>query len=202
MARSRSRIRSLLWRRLRWVAVAAIARLLVRRAAGRQVDQAAAEIEERLPAPIRSALETLPRNPVRAGGGLVVAGRNARRLATGTGRAARVANDGRRRVAEVNATRPRLGSIRRAIGDDLARESERSRRELRADYLRATVGDAQADEALLDLRDEPLDQRNGPSLEPPEPVRSGRWRAPRRVARHTVDRVQRTYRRPTRPWDR
>lgn len=205
-ARSGTRLRNLLWRRLRWVALVAAARFVVRRTTARQVDQAAAELGERLPAPVRSALDALPRDAIRAGGGVVVAGRSARRLASGTARATRLANGGRRRVSELAAARPRVGAVGRtighAIGDDIDRESELSRRELRSRYLRATVGDAAADEALLDRRDDPLDQRHGEPVPVSETVRPGRWRAPREVARETVARVQRTYRPPTRPWDR
>jgi hypothetical protein len=202
------------WRRLRWLALAAAARLVVRVATARQVDRAAAELGERLPAPVRSALDALPRDPVRAGGGLVVAGRGARRLATGAGRATRLVDRGRRRVAATVASRPRLGAIGRAVGDDLRREREQRRRELRSAYLRATVGDTEADDALLDRRDLSLDQRHRPPNEPldpaegppgkplPDPIGPGRWRASRLVPTPTVARVKRTYRPPAHPWDR
>ena len=41
----------------------------------------------------------------------------------------------------------------RSIGTEITREAETKRRELKADYLRATEGNGPADDVLLDLRD-------------------------------------------------
>ncbi len=202
------------WRRLRWFAVGAVARYVLRRSTSRSVDRAAAEIEERLPAPVRSALAAVPADAIRAGGSAVVAGRTARRFATGSRRMTRLATDGGRRVSD--------GVHRvRSIGDEIGHEAEQKRRELRAQYLRATRGNAAADDAMLDLRGDGPDGRNdegyGPddrrsdggswldADEPPrvrEPIRQGRWRAGKSLGSPPVSRVQRSYRPTSRPWDR
>jgi len=84
--------------------------------------------------------------------------------------------------------------------DEVAREAEIKRRELKAEYLRVTEGQVAADDALLDLRPEVADEAELPEVG--EPVRSGRWRAERRLGQATVNRVQRSYRPRSKPWDR
>lgn len=170
-------------RRLGWVAVATLVRTALRRGTAGRVDRAADELEDRLPERVRSALRHAPGDPVRLGGQAVVAGRSARRVAggaaAGAGRAGRL--------------------VRRRFGDEVRAESELTGRRLRSRMLRHLVGDAAADDVLLDLRrggdgpDEPL-----PAT--PRPVATGRWRAPRRISR-PVGRVQRSYQPPRRRWD-
>lgn len=203
--------RLLKWKRLRWFAVGTLVRFFIRRSASRSVDRATADLEERLPGPLRKAMDIVPADAVRAGGSAVVAGRTARRVASGTRSASRLAGDRGRRVAE--------GMHRiRSIGDEIGREAEHKRRELKADYLRVTRGNGAADDALLDLRGDEESPRHRSSVEDgnhrhdpfheedlPEvqdPIRRGRWRAERRLGSTMVNRVQRSYRQPSRPWDR
>lgn len=185
---------------MRWLAAGTAARFVlrrvVRRTAGRSVDRATADLEERLPQPVRKALDVVPDRAIRAGGSAVVAGRTARRVAVGTKRATRMAADGRTRASD------RVGRLR-SIGDDIARETEDSRRRLKAEYVRATRGPEAADDVLLDLRRSEEDSWSDD--EPPEvmdPVRRGRWRAERRLGSGAVNRVRRSYQKPTKPWDR
>lgn len=192
------------WRRLRWFAAGTLVRFLLRRSAGRSVDRATAEFEERLPGPVRKALDIVPADAMRAGGSAVVAGRTARRVAVGSRRATRLVGEHGRRVTD--------GVSRvRSIGDEIGREADAKRRELKAQYLRATQGNAAADDAMLDLRSErSAELGEQPSTEwiddePPElldPVRPGRWRAEKRLRPSTVSRVQRSYRPRSMPWDR
>ncbi len=213
--------RLLKWRRLRWFAVGAAVRFVLRRSAGRSVDRATAEIEDRLPEPVRKALDRVPADPIRAGGSALVAAKTAKRVASGSVKASQLANDRRRRLAN--------GIERiRSIGDEIGRESDRSARELKAQYLRATEGHRAADDALLDLRphhfgpsgpDHDLaDQHDDadlgghrrsdhqrsnddlPSVK--DAVRSGRWKADLRHKPTLVNRMKRSYRPETRPWDR
>lgn len=193
-------IRLLKWRRLRWFIVGGVARFVVRRTASRSVDQAAADIEAKLPAPVRKALQVVPADAVRAGGSAVVAGRTAKQVAVTTHRVTKATSDRGRRLSE--------GVSRvRAIGTEIGYEADSKRRELKAEYLRVTEGNGAADDALLDIRTgvrsvdghEAMDDEL-PELEPP--TRSGRWRAEKRLAAGPVARVQRSYRPLKRPWDR
>lgn len=209
-------IRLLRWRRLRWLIIGGVARssvrLLARRTTARSVDQATADLEARLPAPVQKALKAAPADAVRLGGSAVVAGRTARRVAVNTHRATKATADGRRRVA---AEISRIRNLRTDIG----REAEQRRRELTAEYLRVTRGNGAADDALMDIRTEPpptFDDLASEDLgrersfndltdDPPTvdpPVRRGRWRAERRLRPASVSRVQRSYRPARRPWDR
>lgn len=208
----------LVGRRVGWVAVASLARTLLRRGASRQVDEASADLEQRLPEPVRSVLTRLPGDPVRLGGGAVVAGRSARQVAVGAGRVSRAADGGRRRLlrgADRAATafdgRPRPARSGRDLaerfGAEVRAERAASERDLRSQMLLGSRGRAAADDALLDRRLASdgmvveIDDDEGPASVPPQ-VRRGRWRAPRRRATEQVARVQRSYRQPRRPWDR
>ncbi len=211
------RLWRLLGRRLGWMALAAAARTLLRRDGSRRVDEASTELEERLPDRVVMALDAMPGDPLRRGGQAVVAGRSARRVAAEAGRATRAADRGRRRVAgaidraaDLVEGRPRPAAAGRALGErfgvEVRTESDRAQRELRSQMLGHSRGRAAADDAMLDRR-EPFggvidleSDRSDP--EPPAPVRQGRFRAPRRRTSVVVDRVQRTYHRPRRPWDR
>lgn len=186
-------------KRLRWLAIGAAARFVLRRSTSRSVDRASADIEERLPAPIRAVVDAVPADAVRAGGSVVVAGRTAKRFASGTRTASKLVAEQRQRFGD--------GVARiRSVGDEIGHEVDTRRRELTADYLRATRGQSAADDALLDTRlDGPSGLTDHVDEDPPpvkEPVRRGRWRSDRRLRSAAVNRVQRTYRQPTRPWDR
>lgn len=214
----------LVGRRVGWLALASVARTVLRRGASRQVDDAADELEQRLPDGVRSALSKLPGDPVRLGGSAVVAGRSARQVAAGAGRASRLADDGRRRLgrrvdqaATVIDGRPRPARAGRRlagqVSDEVRAETESRTRELRSQMLANSRGLGAADDALLDRRAntgrEIIDLPEMPVTggaagvpEPPPPIPTGRRRAPRRRAEPQVARVQRTYRQPRRPWDR
>jgi hypothetical protein len=202
-------LRALVWRRLRWLALGSAARWAIRRltagSRARAVEQATAEVEQRLPAPVRRLIENervssaLPIDPVRTGGSALAAGRSAQR-------ASRVAVDATRRLGDIRrGVTGRIDAVR-GIGAEVGREAEASRRELTSRYLRATEGPGPADDALLDLRSDRsvadgFDQAD-PLDQVPGPVAAGRRRAHRRSRRPEVARVQRSYRPRTRPWDR
>ncbi len=221
----------LLGRRVGWMALATAARAVLRRGSSRQVDEATAELEARLPIPVGEALTALPGDPLRVGGRALVASRTARRAAEGAGRAAegagrasRAANEGRRRVGRglhrataLVGRRPRPVRGGRRLVDrieaEVRSETAETRRQLRSQMLANSRGRAAADDALLDRREIDLDRGEidldrllgpgaDPSIEPPAPVRAGRRRAPRRRSAPVVPRVQRTYRPPRRAWDR
>lgn len=202
-------LRALLWRRVRWLAVGAATRWALRRVTARSIDQATAEFEQRLPAPVKRAIDdhrlanAIPIDPVRTGGSALAAGRAAKRASQLAADTTRTAGAARRSVID------RVGAVR-SIGADLNHETETARRELTSRYLRSTRGPGPADDALLDLRN-PVradrgedDEHDGalPLDRVPEPVTTGRRRAPRRRIRSEVPRVQRSYRPRTRPWDR
>ncbi len=194
-----------LLRRFRWMAVGAGVKYIARRGVGRSVDDAAAQIEERLPAPVARAANALPGDIVKAGGAAVVSARAARSSApaakSGGVVAARVTKSSVQLGARASALRPgatvsdRLQAARRSIADQAGLDE----RELRADFLRYQGDDEAATDALLDLRT-PRD--DGPLPEVPDAVATGRRRftGPRRAPE--VGRAQRSYRRPTKPWDR
>jgi len=201
-------IRLLLGRRLRWLVIGGIARFVLRRGAARSVEQATADIEAKLPAPVRRVLDAVPADPVRAGGSAVVAGRTAKRVAVNTHRVTKATSERGRRLTD--------GVARvRSIGTEIGQEAETRRRELKAEYLRVTEGNGPADDVLLDVRTAPGHAgpgapadgagTNGHADDLPEvdpPVRAGRWRAAKRLGNGLPDRVQRSYRPRARPWDR
>lgn len=194
-----------LLRRFRWLAIGAGVKYVARTGVGRSVDEAAAKIEDRLPAPVAKAANALPGDIVKAGGAAVVSARAARHSAkaakTGGLLAARVTKAGVQLGSQAGSLRPgpaaadRIRAARRSITD----QADADERELRADFLRYTGDEEGATNALLDLRDE---RSNGPLPEVPESITTGRRRfvAPRRPPE--VARVQRSYRRPSKPWDR
>ena len=194
-----------LLRRFRWFAVGAGVKYVARTGVGRSVDEAAAQIEDRLPAPVAKAANALPGDIVKAGGAAVVSARAARqsvRVAkTGGLAAAKVTKAGVQLTSQATSLRPGpavAGRIRAARGA-IADQAGVDERELRADFRRYRGDEEGATNALLDMRDERAD---GPLPEVPDPVSTGRRRftAPRREPE--VGRVQRTYRRPSKPWDR
>jgi hypothetical protein len=211
----------LLGRRLGWLAIGALGRFAVRAMTEREVNKVADQLDERLPASVRAAADRLPGDPIKSGAQAVVAGRSLRRAANGSARAAKAANDGRRAVSaqagRAGAQVGRLADRAAAVGElrqEVRRESELARRELHAHRLQVSgAGRAAADDALLDRRSptESLDlgvddpHADGDAAHPldriPEPVTSGRRRF-RARPEALVQRVQRSYRKPTRPWDR
>ena len=215
---------------LRWLVISAIGRYVVRRLGQATVEQAGRDLqataEDRLPAPLDRAVSSLPPEAVQLGGTAVVAGRAARGAVVTTRRAGRVASGATRRgAAGIGAARSIAERSRAAIDDvrdQLATETDSSRRRLRARYLGATVGPSAATDALLDARvtgatdhdriedddRHPTDAINAvdtigdtdPHDRVPEPVTPGRRRR-RRTRPALIDRVQRTYRPPSKPWD-
>lgn len=194
-----------LLRRVRWMAVGAGVKYFARRGVGRSVDEAAADIEDRLPASVVKAANALPGDVLKAGGAAVVSARAARQSAraakSGGVVAAKVTKAGVQLSTQAGSLRPRAavaGKIRdaRASIADQADEDERS---LRADFLRYAGDEAGATDALLDVRSR---QPKGPLPEVPEPVASGRRRFVASRTKPEVSRVQRSYRRPTKPWDK
>ncbi len=182
---------AILFRRFRWVALGAALRTLTRRSTARSIDEAADELAHRLPDSVVRAIDAAPGDLLRVGGGAVAAGRAARTLSDRSRRVGSTTKRLRRRWSDPEA---RLRGIR----EQWRRESELSERELWAEYHRAQGDHAAADDALLDRRhrfpDPPL-----PVI--PDPVPPGRPRV-RRKAETVVDRVQRSYRRASKPWDR
>ncbi len=201
-------------KQLRWMAVGAGVSYLSKRKAERSVDKATEMIEDRLPAPLAKVADALPAEVVRAGGAVVAAGGAARTAAvaaktgaraTGTAvsfgrsaggalrQAADTAVDARRSVVE------RLGNAT----DELREQADLDRRQLTSEYLRYTEGDGPALEALLDAKeDRLLDGCQDDVPETPEPVAAGRRRHRPGLSAAPVNRVRRTYNRPTKPWDR
>jgi len=190
---------------LRWLAVAAIGRLVLGRLRRSAVEKAAAELEakahERLPAPVARAVSSLPPAVRQAGGSAVVAGRTARGAVQGGRRAGRALGAGREAAATVrHPLRP--GGPAAELMARVQAETELSTRLLRSRYLAATGDPDGATDALLDTRQSGL----GP-VEPAEPdphdavappVARGR-RRPRRPA--PSPRRHRSYRPPRKPWD-
>ena len=181
-----------LYRRFRWVALGAALRTLTRRSRARSVDDATDELAQRLPDPVVRAIDAAPGDLLRVGGGAVAAGRAARTVSDRSRRVGSVTRSLRRRWSDPGATV-------RQVRDEWRRESERSERELWAEYHRSQGDHAAADDALLDRRH--LRRGDGPLPAVPDPVPPGRPRA-RRRATTAVGRVQRTYRRAAKPWDR
>ena len=196
-------------RRFRWMIVGAGVKYVAQRGVGRSVDEASARIEERLPATVVKAANALPGDLIRAGGAATVSARAAQRGAVAAQRGAKAARTGS--VVAVRVTRAGVGHRpHRAIaerlriaGQVISAQAQLDERDLRSDLQRYIVGgqagERAATEALLDRRsgrpDDPL-----PSV--PEPVRSGRRRFVRALPAPEIARVQRSYQRPQRPWDR
>lgn len=194
-----------LLRRFRWMAVGAGVKFVARRGVGRSVDEAAAKIEERLPAPVAKAANALPGDIVKAGGAAVVSARAAKQSAraakTGGLVAARVTKAGVQMSSQAASLRPapavanRLRAARSAVN----LQAEADERELRADFLRYVGDEDGATDALLDRRAE---ADRGPLPDIPDPIDRGRRRFVTGRSEPEVARVQRSYRRPAKPWDR
>lgn len=181
---------AVLYRRFRWLALGVALRTLTRRSRARSIDQATDDLAQQLPDSVVRAIDAAPGDLLRVGGGAVAAGRAARTVGHRTRRVGTATRRFRRRWSDPLATAHR-------IREEWRRESELSERELWAEYHRAQGDRAAADDALLDRR-RPLDDTPLPSI--PAPITPGRRRAPRKAGA-VIDRVQRSYRRTSKPWE-
>ena len=201
--------------RWRWMLASAGLRWVVHRFTDDRAEQAAREAATRLPGPVGGVVERLPPDVVRAGGRAILAGRAARTAAQGSSRVtSTVASNGR--VVGTGVTRgARVAARGAATGRDLTRAARTGASDLRSDWERATdlewrrhradlargEGDeTAATEAFLDVRTSPDDAWEPPAR--PEPVPSGRRRHVPQLPPAPVARVQRSYQRPTKAWDR
>lgn len=177
--------------------------------AQRSVDKATEKLEERLPEPITRITDVLPADVVRLGGAAVAAGQAAKTAAGATSAALSAGRSATRTARKVgdaaSDTSQRVRNNGRAFadrvtatGDSVRHETQQERRRLTSDYLRHTDGDDAALDALLDIRSSDADEL--PVT--PDPVREGRRRFRPSLPVAPVNRVQRTYRPPTRRWDR
>lgn len=187
-------------RRFRWVILGWLARTLTRlglkNKLDRSIDTAAADLENRLPAPVVKAAEKLPGDLVRSGGAAIVATQRSRDAAN---QARRIASGTKRSTDRVVTARRHLFDTAQSVVSEVRDESETARRRIKSDVLRETEGEAAALDALLDLRESDDDK---PLPDVPPAVRSGRRRFRPALPAAPVNRVQRTYRKPTKPWDR
>lgn len=182
-------------RRFRWLAAGAVVRTLTRRYSDASIAAATEEIHDRLPTRVADALEALPGDATRVAGSALAAQRAAASAARVSTRAGSATARGTRKAL---TTKQRLHAFRTALGRDLHSEVDRSHRELSAEALRDAGEVAEADELLLDRRDAIVDV--DPFDRVSDPVPSGRARRPLRPAA-LVQRVQRTYQRPVKPWE-
>jgi hypothetical protein len=192
-------------RRFRWMIVGAGVKYVARRGMTRSVDEAASRIEDRLPAPVANAVNALPGDVMKAGGAAVVSARAVQRGAIVTQRGAKAGGVVVTRVTRVGIRRPRpevADRIRQARAA-VAEQAERDSRDLRADFQRYVRGGGPAGEraaldALLDRRSQ-TNELPLPTV--PDPVDRGRRRSLPPRPRPEVARMQRSYRRPQKPWD-
>lgn len=180
-------------RRSRWMVFGWAARRVGKAGLSKSIDAATYEIEQRLPAPLAKTLDKLPGDVARAGGSLVVAGSSAKSVGGAVRSASESALNLNRRFKSVSISR-HVASLR----DEIAIESEASRRRIRSDMLRETDGDAAALDALLDLR--PPEQMPLPAV--PDPIKPGRRRHKPKLVAAPVARVKRSYQQAVKPWDR
>ncbi|MFT7597274.1 MAG: hypothetical protein ACI8TP_000192 [Acidimicrobiales bacterium] len=195
--------------RLTWMAVGAGVSYLSKRKAEQSVDRATEKIEERLPPSLARAADALPAEVVRTAGAVVAAAGAARTsfmIAKGAAGATstavsmtRTATGGARSIgASVAGTRRAVNDKISNATSDLRVQTELDRRELKAQYVQQTEGDGPALEARLDLRNVSDDELP----EVPDPVADGRRRFRPSLPAAPVNRVQRSYQRPRKPWDR
>ncbi len=174
----------------------------VRQMASRSVDVATDRLEERLPDSVVRAANVLPGDLMRVGGSAVIAAEAARSTAVVAKRASagvRKAGFGAGSlVFKARSLPARVHDLRDSIARDIAVETESSRRSLMADFQRELRGEAAAINALLDLR--------GTNKEPlpdvPPPIQRGRRRFVPQLGSAAPNRVQRTYQKPIKAWDR
>lgn len=173
-------------RRFRWMFATAIGRWFLRRVTNRSVDAATNELAEKLPDRVVHAADALPGDVMRAGGATLAASRVAAKGIKATTNVAR------------EQTQKNFSEIR----GDIAIETENARRSLWSDFLRFTGRHDEATDALLDRRTS-VDPKSEPGSAfrwVPGPVATGR-RFLRRKPLEPVDRLQRSYRPRTKPWD-
>lgn len=183
-------------RRLAVMALGTGASYLSKWVAARTINAATQQFEDRLPAPVAKVINVLPGDLMRVGGTAMVAGTAVRSAGRASRRAAKVAS------ASTSTLRGRKAAVDALLADAAAewrREIHGERRRFRSDLVRLTRGPDAALEALLDLRAD-----GGANLQElpltPEPIPAGR-RRPLRLPAPFVDRVQRSYRPPVKPWD-
>lgn len=186
----------------RKAALTMLVRAGLQQVASRSVDVAADKLEERLPDSVVRAANVLPGDLMRIGGSAVVAAEAARSTAVVAKRASvglKKAGYGAGSLVSTARSMPaRLHGLRENIARDIAAETESSRRSLMADFQRELRGEAAAINSLLDLRgtnEEPL-----PDV--PPPVQAGRRRFVPQLGSSSPNRVQRTYQKPIKAWDR
>lgn len=189
-------------RRMRWMVLGWAAKRVGRSRIESSVDRAAAKIEERLPDPVAKIVERLPGDAARAGGAVVVAGQGAKG-ATSVARSVaagghKLAQSGRSSMRSYRSPARSVSDRVHELRDEIAIESDAEHRRIRSDMLRETDGDGAALDALLDLR--PVEADPLPSV--PEPIAPGRRRFRAALPAPPVNRMRRTYRQPTKPWDR
>jgi hypothetical protein len=177
--------------------------------AERTITRATAELEEKLPASIIKVTERVPADILRAGGAViatsnlvVASGRSARMAVSATGSAVSAV---RKASGIASNTRTRVRDTRRSTTDRVVGATnewrdvtEQERRELKSRYIRATEGDGPALDVLLDRRDIGAQ----PLPETPDPIPAGRRRFRPSLPPAPVNRVQRSFQRPIKPWDR
>ncbi len=183
------------FRRFRWALLGWGAKTVAKRGLNSSVDRAATELEDRLPEPVRKVAKRLPGDVVRAGGTAMVALDQTR---TATGRARVVAKTARNATGSVTDARRQLRDRVSDLNGDLRNETESARRTIKSEMLAKREGPAAALDALLDLRDVDAD----PLPEVPGEVGRGRRRHRRALPTAPVNRVQRSYRRAVKAWDR
>lgn len=176
-------------RRFRWMLIGAAGRELARVLTQRQVDEAAQQLADRLPARAVTVAEAMPGDLLRTAGTAQIAGRTALRSARLSRDAVQLSRD---LAQSPQRTRQRLADMGQEWRSAVAEDD----RMLRARLILATRGPTVATDVVLGGRtsweDEPL-----PTV--PGSVNKGR-RRPRPERERLVARVQRTYRPVRLPW--
>lgn len=183
-----------LTRRLLWFAVGAGARYVVRRGTARAVAGQRERLAEQLPARVVKVADRLPGDPLAAGSSMAVAGKAAKSM-VGVSNSARQTTH--RQIKRIGGWRERPARLRYMFD----REIGESARQLRSEYRRATEGVEAATDELLDRRRSSIDDDDIWD-EVPAPVARGRFRRRLRSRPNRPARPQRTYRPPTKPWER
>lgn len=175
-------------RRLRWMVLGAAGKELARRVSERRVDEARAELADRLPDRAVTLADKLPGDVLRAAGTAHLAGRAATKSARLSRDVAKISRD----VAVTpQRARRRLSEMGEEWGNGVADEE----RTLRARLIAHTRGRTAADDVLLGGR---VSWENEPLPPVPESVVAGR--PVRLVPRRLVNRMQRTYRPARHSW--
>ncbi len=187
-------------RRFGWVALVAAVRSLARRGGQRRIDEATAEVADKVPDRVATALQDLPGDPLRVAGTAMAAGRSARRAADMSRSAAGTAGQSWRVVDQFRRS---VSDFGRSVTGDIRGERDDLERQLWSDYHRSRGDHTRADASLLDARaglyDVAEDDDAVWDQVPPAPVR-GRLRH-RRARASKPNRVRRSYRPPEKPWE-